>query len=639
MTMRVYEFSKQSGISSKDLIKLLQDNGFDVVTHMSILSEQAVAFLESSKKQHVSEKRPAFHHAVPEQKKQSLVVELRPMTIAEFCESAGVAVNDAIVFFLKKGVVAPRNFVLSEKQVEELATQFQVQVVAKPTPSQALAKRVVVQGSTIRRAPIVVVVGHVDHGKTTLLDYIRKTRVAEKEKGGITQHIGAYEVKVQDESLVFLDTPGHEAFQLIRVRGVKVADIAILVVAADDGIMPQTLESIKVLREAEIPVIVALNKIDKASSAQVEAAKRGLTQHGLVPEEWGGQTIIVSIAAKLGTGVSDLLDVLVLQSQMMDLFTDPQAPASGFVIEAKMEKGRGPVATVITHTGILRVGDFFSCGATVGKVSALVDSRGKLVKETSASLPVAVVGFEELPAVGSVFAVIPQNEYREAKSNPGKVFTHNSQLRSTSTAVEMVRLIVRADNMSSLEAITEAVNKLSIKAYKPFHIILSGIGIITENDVILASDSDAIIYGFHTKVEKDAQVQAQKLGGISIRLFDIIYKMLDDLALLAEHGRPIKMVSKKLGEAVVLKVFDIKGLGVIAGSQVKSGKFSKDGKVIVYRGKYKVGEGSIRSLQKDKKAVKEVAAGFECGFMVDGFNDWIVDDRVECFIQVPDTSV
>ncbi len=637
MAIRVYEFSKKSGVSSKDLISLLQKNGFSVSNHMTVLSDQMLDFLTAQNISQSNSRKTDIKKITPSQKrftkKEALVPEKKDlfhisMTVAQFCDNAGVSINEVIVYLLKKGIVAPKNYVLSEDIVEDLAAHFnipfaQVSVLEKSAIDLSLdeAKR-----GEEKRAPIVVIVGHVDHGKTTLLDYIRKTRVAEREKGGITQHLGAYEVLVDNDPIVFLDTPGHEAFSLIRVRGLKIADIAILVVAADDGVMPQTIESIKRIKAAEVPVIVALNKVDKATPSQIEATKRGLAQYDLLPEDWGGQTVVVPISAKLGTGISDLLGVIHLQSQVMDLMTDKKMPCKGFILEAKIEKGRGGVATVICHQGILKVGDFFVCGLTHGKVTSLTDAHGSQVKQLLPAMPVIVAGFDSLPEVGSLLEVVAADQYREHKNRPVERVASMASMHADS---EGVPLIIRADNASSKEAIIAEIAKLSKKSFKPLQVVSAGIGMITENDVEFARDTQAIIYGFSVKVDKQAALLAKKLDVI-VKLHDIIYKLLEDLQDLGMQGKPVKKVSKKIGEAVVLKVFDIKGLGVIAGAQIKSGRFVREGsRVIIYRGKYKVGEGVIKSLQRDKKTVKEVQTGFECAFMVDGFSDWIDDARVE----------
>ena len=660
--MRVYEFSKKNGIPNKELLQILRDNGFDLPSHMSLLPDDAQVFLEKQlhkktssspitaeiKKETmqtiqipqvpvppVPEKevirptvKPVIPKVVPE-----VTLPLMPMSLTQAAHIMGKPVSELILTLLKQRIVTTKNQILSEKILEQLARQYSIKTVPVEATKDASvhAAPLVSEGVQEERLPVVVVIGHVDHGKTTLLDFIRKTRIAAKEKGGITQHLGAYEAKTDHGNVVFLDTPGHEAFSMMRVRGIKVADIAILVVAADDGIMPQTIEAIKLAKEVGLPVIVAINKVDKATPSQIEAVKRGLTQHDLAPEEWGGQTVCVPISAKLGQGINELLEVVILQSQLMELKANMRVPARGFVLESKLEKGRGPVATIICQHGILHVGDYFVCGSTQGKVSSLVDFAGKRVQEARPSIPVQVAGFASLPQTGDLFEVVLQEEMKRGR-------TAMAETRSTASARQVqhenaLNIIIKTDGASSKEALLNSITKLSGKAFKEFYVISAGVGAITESDVVLASDTKSIIYGLHAKVEPNAATLAQKLG-VLIKLYDIIYKMLEDLHTVAEQGRPVKKVLRKIGEATVLKVFDIKNLGVIAGAQVKSGRFSKDGKVIVFRGKFKVGEGMIKSLQRDRKSVKEVHTGFECAFMIEGFTEWQPEDRVECYLEM-----
>lgn len=654
--MRVYEFSKKSGLSNKELVKLLQDNGFDVASHMSVLPAEALTFLENMHKKPEKpavavEERPEPEKQIKETIKVEEVKEVKkiekveervigiqlavvPMTVAEFAQRAHKPLADVIMTLLKKGIVASKNQMISAETVAALAQQYELKIAQQTTvqEKQAVGRFKSVAGADLQeRLPIVVVIGHVDHGKTTLLDYIRKTRVAAREKGGITQHLGAYEARIKQGSMVFLDTPGHEAFTLMRTRGIKVADIAIVVVAADDGVMPQTVEAIKAAQQAGVTIIVALNKIDKVAAPQIERVKQSLTQYGLVPEEWGGDTVIMPISAKLGQGVDELLEVVWLQAQLMELVANHKVPAKGFVLESQFEKGLGAVATVICQQGTLHVGDYFVAGSVQGKVSTLVDSFGQRIKEVKPSVPVRVAGFDQLPQAGDAFEVVSLEEYKKARQTVSAPLKMRSS--SAASSEHVLNLLVKADNVSSLEAILGALSKLSGKAFKEFQVIHSAVGSMTESDITLAADTKSLIYGLHVKVEPNAALLAQKLG-VTIKLFDIIYKMMEDLALVAEQGRPAKKVVKKTGEAVVLKVFDIKSLGVIAGAQVKSGVCSKSGNVVVWRGKYKVGEGPIKSLQRDKKSVKEVHAGFECAFMVDGFAEWQVDDRVECYLEM-----
>lgn len=565
-------------------------------------------------------------------------ITLTPMTVAQIAQKANKPVSEVILTLLKQGIVSTRNQVLSEKVVGQLAQIYGLNVIEKPKKPQAEntfqeKNKVAEEGTWQERMPVVVVIGHVDHGKTTLLDFIRKTRVAAKEKGGITQHLGAYEAHTGHGDIVFLDTPGHEAFSIMRMRGIRVADIAILVVAADDGVMPQTIEAIKSAKAVGLPIIVAINKIDKAMEQQLEVVKRQLAQHDLVPEEWGGSTVCVPISAKVGTGVSELLDVIILQSQLMDLKANISVPARGYVLESKLEKGRGPVATVICSHGVLKVGDYFIAGNTSGKVNSLVNSYGNQIKQIKPSEPAQVAGFSQLPSPGDVFQIVTQEEAKK-----GNIDQAISGLRSETFAKHIageatINIIIKADNASSKEALISSIDRLSSKMPKKFHIIYAGVGDIGESDVALASPTNSIIYGFHVKNQPSA-LDAISKSSVTIKHFNIIYKLLEDLELLAEAGKPVKMVSKKIGEALILKVFDIKGLGKIAGAVVKSGRFIKDGKVIVFRGKHKIGEGQIKGLQRERKAVKEVHTGFECAFLVDGFDAWEMDDRVECYQEV-----
>lgn len=567
---------------------------------------------------------------------KSVDIVLAPMTVANLADKLGIPVNALILTMLRKGIVATRNQVLAEDVIAIVAPLHGGNVI---TPSAEQAKeaseitKTVAEGKNkSTRLPVVVVMGHVDHGKTTLLDFIRKTRVASREKGGITQHLGAYRVKTDHGDVVFLDTPGHEAFSMIRMRGAKVADIAILIVAADDGIMPQTVDALERARAANLPIIVAINKVDKATEKQIESVKTQLAQKNLVPEDWGGPTPVVPISAMTGKGVNDLIDVIALQAQSMELEADLEVPAVGYVLESHLEKGRGPVATVICHHGYLKVGDHFVCGSETGRVSSLKDSTGAFVQGALPSIPVQVAGFSASPKIGDILQVAQVKDIKRGRL---------AEVRPTRAAQVIeegsLGLIVKTDNLSSQEALLAAIQKISNKSYRTLYIISTGIGSITETDVSLASDTKAVVYGLHTKFEPNAAALAQRLE-IDIRLFDIIYKLLEDLEKLAQEGKPIKMRRKKMGEATVLKIFDIKKLGVIAGAQIIDGSFVREGSVIVYRGKQKVGAGKITSLQREKNTAKEVRKGFECAFMVDKFDAWEVDDRVECWVEVPDTE-
>ncbi len=651
--MRIYEFARNHEIPTKEVLHFLQQHNVDVHSHMAVIPDDAMEllakkFVKSTQAAEVAPEpkpnipppapvTPAPQKMVPEKpaapSPTSEVIPLEPMTIAQFATLAKKPVSDVILTLLRQGMVAVKNQVVNEKVVAQLTRFYGLKIAEQAQQARRETRPVAeLKGHQVQeRLPIVVVIGHVDHGKTTLLDFIRKTRVAAKEKGGITQHLGAYEAHTKQGNLVFLDTPGHEAFTKMRERGTKLADIAVLVVAADDGVMPQTIEAVKQAQAAKIPLIVAINKIDKVGPQQIENVKRALTQYGLVSEEWGGQTIFVPISAKFGTGVDDLLDILVLQSKLLELVAMLDVPAQGYILEAKQEKGRGPVATIIVQNGILRVGDNFIAGGRIsGKVSSLIDSWGKRVIEAYPSQPIQVAGFDTLPQAGDTFEVVSASMVKKQRQ------VGVSKLPSVrSTAQEQgLNLVIKVDNDSSREVVLDAVHKINEKAFKKLHVLYCAIGQVSESDVQLASDTQANIYTLHTRADAAAIALSMKLS-VAIKQFDIIYKLLENLEAATQEGRPIKKITKKTGEAVVLKVFDIKGLGVIAGAQVRTGKLVKDGKVIVWRGKHKVGEGVIKSLQREKKSIKEATSGMECAFMVDDFNAWLPDDRVECFQEVP----
>ncbi len=701
MAIRVYELSKKLGLTNKELIELLKGQGITLTSiapvppDVQALIEKLIAkggSKEQAPKPEVKEQpappkeapkvepvkkveapkavapqqkapaqkftKPAPKEVLPPAPKQVLppkkviiqqheaqkstlepgTLYAGPMTVGDFAAAAGVPASEVIIALLKKGIAAPVTQLLPAATIADLAPTYNLTLVKKEAAQDTREAPLVSEeaaGEWKERLPIVVVIGHVDHGKTTLLDFIRKTRVASREKGGITQHLGAYDVKTKQGGIVFLDTPGHEAFSLMRARGIKVADIAIVIIAADDGIMPQTEEAINAAKAANIPMVVAINKIDKASPAQIEAVKNQLARHNLVPEDWGGQTIVMPISAKTGLGVDELLDVLVLQSQVMDLKANLTVPARGYILESRLEKGRGPVATVICQHGVLSVGDYFVAGEATGRVSSLVTSEGKRVHKVGPSVPAQVAGFSELPHSGDVFEVHPAKVIK-------KGFVAGQQradllLRKAGAArAADVDIILKADNVSSREAVSASLARLTSK-HGSISIIQSGVGDVTESDVMLAADTGAYIYGFGVKIQPNASALIQKKG-VTVKTFDIIYKLIEEVEALLESGKPIEMVTKKIGEATVLKVFDIKNLGVIAGSVVREGRFTNKGKVKIYRGREKIGEGPIKSLQREKKSVKEVHTGFECGFIIEGFTDFEPDDRVECYEEVPVTK-
>lgn len=574
----------------------------------------------------------------------------RNLPLCEAADLMGKTSGELITALIKRGLICNRNHVLTPEQIKSLADGFGIKAsivaVTQTTEDTAMRGQMAKSAQSkhqVSRWPIVVVMGHVDHGKTTLLDYIRKMNVAASERGGITQHLGAYEVASTHGKIVFLDTPGHEAFSYMRERGSRVTDLVVLVVAADDGIMPQTVEAIKHAKAAEVPIIVAINKIDKVqSSAAIETIKRQLAQYELMPEDWGGQTVVVPISAKTGKGIDNLLELIVLQSQLMELKADATTPAKAFVLESKVERGYGPVATVICTEGTLKQGDFFTCGGSAGKVRLLINSVGARIQSAGPSVPVQVVGFDSFSAIGDWLVVVPQEVYSKARANKPveqtslmdsgvgqSIMQHGGEKRRS------INLVIKTDTRGSKEALMgciEKLAKLSKEVKCPVFVISSGIGDISESDVDFAASTNSMIIGLHVKQEKNA-IALSKQKNVVVWIHHIIYHLIEELEKLLQSKKEAEIIWNKVGEAVVKRVFDIKGVGVIAGCYMRDGILARDHKVVCMRDGRKLGEGKVTSLQRDKKTVKEIHAGFECGFMCDGFNDWAEGDTVLCYMQ------
>lgn len=637
--MRVYELAKLLGVTSKEVINRLNEPRGYVGTHMSVLTDDEVNFVENAfnspkKVDNLNLEKERFADSKkPRPKKQESgdlgqninLLKIEPMTVLDFCQGSGVPINQVVLDFLKSGRLYGVNQRLSALEVKEAAELYGIQCEEPASKTSYASGPELKTKSGESRLPVVVVVGHVDHGKTTLLDFIRKTSVAQKEKGGITQHLGAYKVTTGHGDLVFLDTPGHEAFSLMRSRGVRVADLVVLVIAADDGVKPQTIEAISCAQEMKVPIVVAINKVDRVEPSRIEAVKTQLSQHGVVGEDWGGDAVMVPISAKSGQGVDSLLEMLALQSEVMDLKADAKAPAVGYVLEAHVEKGRGKVATFIAQNGTLRSGDYFICGDIAGRVSLLIDSSGKVVKSVGPSEPVKVTGLSDLPKAGSVLRVVDQSEYKKF------VKGITTSAAPTYADTNAINIIIKADNDSSREAIVNEVNKKF--ADSGVRVVSSSIGNVTSADVDLASSCKCLVYTFGVKFDSGAENLARQLK-VDIRRFYIIYHLLDDIEKLVESKKEVATVRKRVGSARVKKVFKTKTMGCIAGVQITDGKVVKGAEVEIFRANDKVGSGTIKSLQRDKKTMKEVLSGFEGAFVVDGFDDWEEGDVVDCFLEV-----
>jgi translation initiation factor IF-2 len=578
--------------------------------------------------------------APPAEVKRELIRVPESVTVGELAEKMRRKSGEVIKALLELGVMATLNELLDPTAAKLVADKFSFDLEVRSVEGDVVDEEDLDPTQLKLRPPVVTVMGHVDHGKTSLLDAIRKSKVAEKEFGGITQHIGAYQVETRHGKVSFLDTPGHEAFTAMRARGAQATDIVILVVAADDGVMPQTVEAINHARAANVPIIVAVNKIDKPE-ADAERVKRELANHGLIPEDWGGQTIYVSTSAKKGTGIDQLLEMTALQSEILELKANPNRAARGVIIDSRLDRGRGPVATVLVQSGTLKEGDAVVVGAHSGRIRALIDPSGKKVKAAGPSDPVEVQGLSGVPAAGDVLvAVSDERKARQVATMrqdrdklKGKTATRITlegiQKQIQSGEVKELRLILKADVQGSVEALVEALERLSTEEVK-LKVIHSSVGAINESDVMLASASNAIVLGFNVKPETKAAAQAQA-NGVDIRSYNVIYDAINDLrAALAGLLAP-EIRETTLGRAQVRQIFVISKLGPICGSSVVEGKIVRNAKVRVRRGDEVVGEGTVGSLKRFKDDVREVLAGLECGIGVDGVTGVQPGDILEVY--------
>ena len=580
----------------------------------------------------------------PRQKAIKLTVGL---TVKEFSELVGQRPADVMRKLIDTGQMLTLNQPLNLDAAQLIAESYGVKTeVIVERQGEALlddSADTEQDGATQPRPPVVTIMGHVDHGKTSLLDAIRQTKVAEGEAGGITQHIGAYTVAVHGKQVTFLDTPGHEAFTSMRSRGAKITDLVVLVVAVDDGVMPQTVEAIHHAKAANVPIIVAINKIDKAG-ANPDRVKNALAEHQLIPEAWGGQTIFVEVSAKQKTGLETLLEMILLQADVLEFKADPARLAKGVVIEARLDRGRGPVATVLVQGGTLRVGDAFVVGTFSGRVRALNNDRGEKVKEAGPSIPVEVIGLPGVPGAGDPFVVVKDERVARAiadgraqkkraadiNAGPGKVSLDDLFARIKEGDVKELAVVIKADVQGSAEALGSAVEKLSTDAVK-LRVIHSGVGAITETDIMLASASRAIVIGFNIRPEPKASALAEK-DGIDVRLYTIIYKAIEDIRAAMEGLLEPTLKERVLGRLEVRQVFTIPKAGVIAGCYVTDGTIQRSGaNVRVLRDNVSVYQGKMGSLRRFKDDVKEVQQGYECGMSVENFNDIKVGDVLEVF--------
>lgn len=590
--------------------------------------------------------KPVKVEEEPEDTIKNIVIP-ETLTIKELADKMKVQPASIVKKLFMQGKMVSINQDITFEEAEEIALEYnciaeleeQVDLV-----EELLKEDEEEESKLVKRPPVVCVMGHVDHGKTSLLDAIRKTNVTQKEAGGITQHIGAYTVSCNGEKITFLDTPGHEAFTSMRMRGAKSTDIAILVVAADDGVMPQTVEAISHAKAAGVEIIVAINKIDK-ESANIERVKQELVEYELIAEDWGGSTVFVPVSAHTGEGIDQLLEMIILTAEVSELKANPNRMARGIVIEAQLDKGRGPVATMLVQKGTLHVGDPIAAGKAHGKIRAMIDDKGRRVKEATPSMPVEILGLNEVPEAGEIFLAtesekearniaevyIKQGREQLLKDTKAKLSLDGLFSQIQAGNIKELNLIVKADVQGSVEAVKQSLLKLSNDEVA-IRIIHGGVGAINESDVSLASASNAIIIGFNVRPDSAAKETANR-EKVDLRLYKVIYNAIEDVEAAIKGMLDPVFEEKVIGHAEVRQTFKASGVGMIAGSYVLDGKIVRKSKVRIMRGEELIHEGELASLKRFKDDVKEVAAGYECGLVFENFNDIQVEDKVEIYIM------
>jgi translation initiation factor IF-2 len=648
--MTLKEFSEKYELNANELLEILIFEKHEIKSIDEEINDALLVYLLDyvDKKPKIKGRAVSFrgnknnNKKFSKNKKEDIfipILKLGQASISLCSKNSALSIATIISFFIKKGKLYSISTILTEEEIIELGKEFKIEVEKnkKTEINKKIENKILdnLKNDKIAtpKQPVIVVVGHVDHGKTTLLDTIRKKTVAKMEKGGITQHIGAYEVTNNNKKITFLDTPGHAAFTALRGRGISVADIAILVIASDDGVMPQTIESIKMLKEIKTTTIVAFTKSDKKEKQEKEKLYKQLTENGIIPEEWGGDVPCVNVSGTTGDGISELLEIISLTSEMMDLRCSLDVNPIGYILESRIDKGRGPVGTIILQHGVLKTGDFFCVNDVIGKVNNIYDSDGNSLKEVYPAKPFVLCGFESLPDIGQIIKVgklkdikkIAEEEKISRNLNKKKFDGFYSEERE-----KIFNIFLKTDVFSSLQAIEQAIRNIGMTSFYKPNIISASVGTINENDITLAATTRSIIYAFNTKIEPGIDSLVEQLK-IKILYFDVIYHLLNDLEEKIKNEKKPKTILKKIGDLLALKIFDVKGIGKIVGFKVSNGIVKQNSFVVIKRDKNKIGEGGIKSLQKDKKSVKELAKGYEGAISVDGFSDWQEQDQIEIY--------
>ena len=638
MKMRVYELAENLKVPTKELIEFLNKEGIKVKNHMSNLDKDTIELIKEiiiSDKERKAGKR----------KKQIKIIEINKIpNLKELSLQLKIPLSEIMQKIINFGTINSIDKAVPLNILQDIVKEygFKIKYSAKLKNKIDSQKKVRIT-KLISKPPVITIIGHVDHGKTTLLDVIRKTNVTKEEVGGITQSIGAYQVKIDNKKIVFIDTPGHEAFTTMRARGVKATDIAVLVVAADDGVMPQTIEAINHAKAANVPIIVAINKIDK-TNVNVEKVKKDLSKYDLVSEEWGGETLMTEISALKNKKIKKLLEAISLQAEMLELKANPNIPAKGLIIETKLDKKRGIIGSILIQDGSLKVGNYFIAGLSYGKIRNLIDDKGKNIKEAGPSTPVEIIGFSKMPQAGDYFQIVPDDRFAKIIINEreneerskiieesSKVSLDNLFLEIKEGKIDNLKIILKTDTQGSLDALQETLKKIKIENEKVKIVIIhAGVGNITETDVMLASASDAIIVGFN--IRPDANIQKiAKSEKVEIRLYKVIYDLIDEIKSALQGYLKPKIQEFICGQAEVREIFKIPKVGTIAGSYVLNGKISKKDNIRVIRDGKLIYEGKVASLKRFKEDTKEVNAGFECGIDLEKFNDIKLKDIIEFY--------
>ncbi len=661
--IRVYELAKDLEISSKQLIEKIKELGLDVSSHMSTLENEDAKLITSllsnkdeDKKDKIKEEAKSKEETKPIEERNEEVIEIgNTIIVKELADEIGVSPSKVITKLIGLGVMVNQNQEIESDIAIVIGEEFGVEIEVKELDIETETQEEIEAIEEIQdidfedvpedlkpRAPIVTVMGHVDHGKTSLLDAIKKTRVTSSEAGGITQHIGAYSVNINDKDISFLDTPGHEAFTSMRARGAQLTDIAILVVAADDGVMPQTIEAISHAKAAEVPIIVAINKIDKPDS-DIDRIKQDLLENGLMPEDWGGDVITVPVSAKEHIGIDELLEMVLLVAEIQELKANPNRPAVGIVVEAQLDKGKGPMATLLVKKGTLKVGDMVVSGTASGRIRAMFDDKGKKTIKAGPSVPVVILGLSEVPNAGDLIYAVKDEKQARTVADKNKNAVRSREMKgdqkvSLDDLFERIKLgelkdlniIMKGDVRGSIEALKQSLLKLDTDEVK-VNVIHQGVGGISESDIMLASASNAIVVGFNVRPNLNA-VEVAKREKVDIRTYRIIYEAIEDIQSAIKGMHAPKIVEEIIGRAEIRATFRLPTGNSIAGIYVLNGKITRNSKVRLLRDDIVIFEGGISSLKRFKDDAKEVASGYEAGLGLDGYNDLKEQDAIEAYI-------